>query len=90
MDRLLIIHSKRDQTVPPASAEEVYRLAVHAKPKLLHWLEQSDHVITIGTEREEVYQLVNSFIATTVRAAAKTALPADVQQVAEDGSPLDR
>lgn len=86
---LLIIHSKRDQTVSPSCAEELYRLATKAKPKSLHWLEQSDHVITLGPEHEEVYRLVNSFISTIVHAAARTAPPVDAQQVAEDGSPPD-
>lgn len=87
---LLIIHSKRDQTVPPECAEELYRLAVKAKPKIIHWLEQSDHVITIGPEREEVYQLVVAFMHTTIRDAEKTALPLDVQRAIEGESLPDR
>lgn len=59
---LLIIQSKRDQTVNPACAEELYRLAVHASPKELHWLEQSDHVITTGPEREKVFALCLAFM----------------------------
>jgi carboxylesterase len=65
---LLIIQSKGDQTVPPACAEELFRLATSASPKSLHWLEQSDHVITTGPEREEVFRLVTSFIQSTVQA----------------------
>ena len=65
---LLIIQSKCDQTVPPACAEELFRLATAASPKSLHWLEQSDHVITTGPEREEVFRLVTSFIRSTVQA----------------------
>jgi carboxylesterase len=65
---LLIIQSKGDQTVPPACAEELFRLATAASPKSLHWLEQSDHVITTGPEREEVFRLVTSFIQSTVQA----------------------
>lgn len=59
---LLIIQSKRDQTVNPACAEELYRLATHASPKELHWFEQSDHVVTTGSEREKVFALCLSFI----------------------------
>lgn len=84
---LIIIHSKRDQTVSPRCAEEVYRLTVKATPKSIHWLEQSDHVITTGPEREEVYRLVNLFIRVTIRDAAKTVLPLDVPRVVEDESP---
>lgn len=59
---LLIIQSKRDQTVNPACAEELYRLATHASPRELHWLDQSDHVVTTGPERDKVFQLCLSFI----------------------------
>lgn len=76
---LCIIQSKQDQTVQPMCAEEIYRLATEAHPKSLHWLERSDHVITLGTEKEQVFQLCTAFIATTLKGvAAKTALPPDV------------
>jgi carboxylesterase len=76
---LCIIQSKQDQTVKPACAEEIYRQATAAWPKFLHWLERSDHVITMGVEQEEVFQLCQTFIATIVRdAAVKTVLPRDV------------
>jgi carboxylesterase len=74
---LLIIQSKRDQTVNPACAEELLRLATAAEPKSLHWLERSDHVITLGPEKEEVKHLCLSFINTTVPGSAKIALPGD-------------
>ena len=77
---LLIIQSKRDQIVNPACAEELYHLATAAEPKSLHWLEQSDHVITIGPEKEEVFRLALSFINATVPGAAKIALPGDAPQ----------
>ena len=77
---LLIIQSKRDQIVSPACAEELYRLAAAAEPKSLHWLEQSDHVITTGPEKEEVFRLALSFISATVPDAAKIALPGDAPQ----------
>jgi carboxylesterase len=75
---LLIIHSRRDQTVNPACAEELFHLATAASPKSLHWLEESDHVITIGGEREEVFQLVGGFIK--ARGVAGTARPGFVLQ----------
>ena len=59
---LLVIHSKRDKTAYPACASEIMRLASNASPRMLHWLERSDHVITIGPEREEVFRLVGKFI----------------------------
>ncbi len=60
---LLVIHSKGDRTVAPACAEELYRLTTAASPKTLRWLEKSDHVITEGPEREEVYRLVTYFVS---------------------------
>jgi len=86
---LLIIQSKRDQTVEPKCAEELYQLTTSVPSKSLHWLAESDHVITTGIEREEVYQLVISFIKTTGGHAGETALPDGVQQVAVDESRLD-
>lgn len=78
---LCIIQSKQDQTVQPACAGEIYRLATEAQPKSLHWLERSDHVIPMGPEKEEVFQLCQAFIAITVRdAAVKTAPPPDVRR----------
>ncbi len=59
---LLIIQSEHDQTVNPDCAFELYRLTEAASPKLLFWLKQSDHVITTGPEREEVYKYVIDFI----------------------------
>ena len=76
---LCIIQSKRDQTVVPACAEEIYRLATASPAKSLHWLEQSDHVITTGVEREEVYRIASQFITTTVSNATKTDQSVDVQ-----------
>lgn len=77
---LLIIQSKRDQTVNPACAEELFRLATSAKPKSLHWLEWSDHVITLGPEKEAVFRLAIDFINATVPFSAETALPEDAHQ----------
>ena len=64
---LLIIHSKRDESVKLSCAEELYRLTTAASPKSLHLLERSDHVITVGPEREKVYELTIEFIEATVR-----------------------
>lgn len=83
---LLIIHSKRDQTVKPVCAEELLRLATSATPKRLHWLQESDHVITTGPEREEVYQLTADFIMEIVGARAGSARPEHAPLPLEDGS----
>jgi carboxylesterase len=72
---VLIIQSKSDQTVNPACAEELYRLATNSESRALHWLEVSDHVITVGPEKEEVFQLVGSFITATGRTGAQSEAP---------------
>ena len=59
---LLVIHSKRDKTVNASCAHELMKLAVNAQPRTLRWLEESDHVITLGPEREEVFVLSREFI----------------------------
>ncbi len=59
---LLVIQSKRDKTVNPSCASELMKLAVNAQPRTLRWLEESDHVITLGPEREEVFVLSREFI----------------------------
>lgn len=88
---LLIIQSKRDQTVKPQNAEELYRLATSAPTKSLRWLETSDHVITTGPERDEVYRLVLAFITNVTGEHASETVPPDVvRQEAVDESLPDR
>ncbi len=74
---LLIIQSKRDQTVAPQCAEELYRLATSAPIKTLHWLETSDHVITTGPERAEVYRLMIAFMQEIISSRASETVPPD-------------
>jgi len=83
---LCIIQSKRDQTVNPQCADELYRLATATPSKSLHWLEESDHVVTTGVEREEVYSLILPFIESTISHAVKTAPPDVVQTEGADES----
>ena len=73
---LLVIQSKRDRTVNPACANELMQLAVKARPKTLRWLKESDHVITLGPEREEVFVLSREFIGSPLVAPAIWDAPA--------------
>ena len=59
-----------DQTVNPACANELFRLTTHVFPKELHWLEQPDHVITTGPEREKFFALRLSFIRATMESSS--------------------
>lgn len=86
---LCIIQSKRDQTVEPRCAEELYRLTTSSPAKSLHWLNESDHVITTGVEREEVYRIASAFIAATVSNAARTDQFDDAQRSSVDETSPD-
>ena len=89
---LLIIQSKRDQTVNPDCAFELYRLTEAASPKSLFWLTQSDHVITTGPEREEVYHYTINFInslSPPTLDAVETAQPDRVLKDSLDETRLD-
>jgi carboxylesterase len=73
---LLVIQSKGDNTVSTACARELMQLAINARPKTLRWLEHSDHVITLGPEREEVFLLSREFIDAPLVAPAEWGVPA--------------
>lgn len=60
----LIIQSKQDFTVNPKSAQYIYE-HLQSKVKELVWLEKSGHVITRGEEKENVFKLVEEFLART-------------------------
>lgn len=58
---LLIVQSRRDETVQPRSAETILSRASSANKRLL-WLENSPHVCTIGPERELLFAEVAAFL----------------------------
>ncbi|MCS6812230.1 MAG: alpha/beta fold hydrolase [Cyanobacteria bacterium] len=57
----LIIQSPKDTVVDPSGAKLVYNTLGSAE-KRLHWLRQSDHIISLDVEREEVFQEVGCFL----------------------------
>lgn len=57
----LIIQSKNEHTVKATSAKYIYD-NVKSKIKKLVWLENSGHIITIGKEREKVFDAVVDFL----------------------------
>lgn len=57
----LIIQSKNEHTVKAISAKYIYD-NVKSKIKKLVWLENSGHIITIGKEREKVFDAVIDFL----------------------------
>jgi carboxylesterase len=57
----LIIQSPKDTVVEPSGAEFVYQ-TIGATDKRLHWLKQSDHIIPLDVERDQVFHEVASFL----------------------------
>jgi len=57
----LIVQSKIDHTVRPSSAEFIYK-HIGSKKKMLFWLENSKHVVTLYEERDKVYETIKKFL----------------------------
>ncbi len=57
----LILQSRQDMVVDPDQAAWLYRELGSAE-KTLHWLERSDHVLTLDCERETVFAQVCAFL----------------------------
>jgi carboxylesterase len=61
----LIMQACQDSIVDPAGAEIIYQ-RLGSTTKRLHWLSQSDHIVPLDVEREEVFREVGSFLTTTL------------------------
>lgn len=57
----LLMHSRTDDFVPPASMPKIYE-ALGSSEKAMHWIERSDHVMTVDVSAEEVFQVASRFI----------------------------
>ncbi|HMM19454.1 MAG TPA: alpha/beta fold hydrolase [Selenomonadales bacterium] len=58
----LVMQSRSEHTVLPASASHIYE-RLGSQEKELAWLDRSGHVITLDIEREQVYQAIGEFFA---------------------------
>lgn len=58
----LLMHSRTDTFVPPDSMPKIFA-ALGSNDKQMHWIEDSDHVITVDLARDEVLKTASSFIA---------------------------
>ncbi|MCM1983367.1 alpha/beta hydrolase [Lyngbya confervoides] len=57
----LIFQSHADSVVHPNGAQQLYdRLGSDCKT--LHWLHQSDHILPLDLEREQIFQIVHQFL----------------------------
>lgn len=59
---VLIMQSKTEHTVKPASAEYIYEHLTGTQEKKLYWLSESGHVVTLDKERHIVHEEVKSFL----------------------------
>lgn len=57
----LIMQSKQEHTVRPESAELIYE-KIPAKDKKLVWVENGGHILTLGDNRDEVFENILSFL----------------------------
>ncbi len=57
----LIIQSPKDTVVDPAGATLIYQ-TLNSQSKTLYWLKQSDHMIMMDRERDEVFTQVRQFL----------------------------
>jgi carboxylesterase len=57
----LLMHSRTDTFVPPDSMPKIYA-ELGSEDKRMHWIEESDHVITVDLAWQEVYHTASSFI----------------------------
>ena len=73
------------------SAQKNFTGVAQATPvKSLHWLEHSDHVITMGLKREEVFELAITFMESSGPAAGETSRSVDALRVELGETSLDR
>lgn len=61
---LLIVQSRAEKTVVPASAQFIYDHALTDCKKLV-WLEKSGHIVTLDSERETVFAEIDQFLLET-------------------------
>ena len=61
---LLIIQSRAEKTVMPASAQFIYD-HTRTNYKKLVWLEKTGHIITLDSERETVFAEIDQFLLET-------------------------
>lgn len=60
---VLIVQSHNDRTVRPKSAQYIYDL-IGSQDKELLWLGRSGHIVTLDSERDDVFHTVAEFLRT--------------------------
>ncbi|MCO7176486.1 alpha/beta hydrolase [Sporolactobacillus kofuensis] len=57
----LIVQARKDEMIPPNSAQYFYQ-HIKSADKQLKWYENSTHVITLGTEKVQLHQDIYAFL----------------------------
>lgn len=58
---ILIIQPRKDTVVDPAGAAYLYD-QIGSADKTIHWLNDSNHIVTLDRERLQVYEMVGNFL----------------------------
>lgn len=58
---VFVVQARQDEMIDSSGANLIYE-EVHASKKQLKWYEQSTHVITLGTEKKQVFQDILAFL----------------------------
>jgi len=56
----LIMHSRKDKVINPASADIIYK-HLGSNQKTLFFVDESDHIITLDKERDLVLNCIDGF-----------------------------
>lgn len=57
----LIVQARQDEMIDRESANRIYN-SIQSPIKQLNWYEQSTHIITLGTEKKQVFQDIRAFL----------------------------
>jgi carboxylesterase len=56
-----IVQARKDEMINPESANYIYE-TIEAEKKYIKWYEESGHVITIGKEKEQLFEDIYNFL----------------------------
>lgn len=59
----MVVQARKDEMINTDSANYIYE-NVEAERKTIHWYEKSGHVITMGKEKEQVFEDIYQFLET--------------------------
>ena len=60
---LFVVQSRNDEIIDPLSAHTIYE-QVESLHKHIKWFEKSEHVITLGPEKDQLHNDIQQFLET--------------------------